>query len=361
MGGSILEKSLLDVNLANENERGMLGIAVANNTQNGKAHTYVFVYFTESKSSKIADDGCPSPEPNNCKHESERLRNRLYKYELVNNELLNPKLLLDLPASPGPSHNGGVVLLGPDDNIYTVIGDLIQRNKTLAQNREDSEDPDGRGGILRITQDGYTVGKGILGDTHPLNKYYAYGIRNSFGLDFDPLTGNLWDTENGEDYGDEINLVKPGFNSGWSKVQGIWSARKLDLAQEKPDDLVEFNGKGDYSPPELTWKEAVAPTALKFMPTDKLKKEYKGDLFVGDHNNGYIYHFDLNKDRTELVLTGKLSNRVADTNAENDEANIIFGTGFGSITDIQVGPYDGYLYGVSFMEGKIYRIVPVHD
>ena len=51
-------------------------------------------------------------------------------------------------------------------------------------------------------------------------KYYAYGIRNSFGMDFDPVTGNLWDTENGPSYGDEINLVEPGFNSGWQVVQG---------------------------------------------------------------------------------------------------------------------------------------------
>ena len=50
--------------------------------------------------------------------------------------------------------------------------------------------------------------------------YYSYGLRNSFGIDFDPLTGKLWDTENGDDFGDEINLVEPGFNSGWSKVQG---------------------------------------------------------------------------------------------------------------------------------------------
>ena len=215
--GNILEKPLLHVNLAHENERGMLGIAVVNNMQNGTTYTYVFVYFTESKSSKDAADDCPPPEPYSCEQEKELLGNRLYRYELVNNKLLNPKLLLDLPARPGASHNGGAVLIGPDDNIYTVIGDVAQRNRTLAQNVENSKAPDGRGGILRITQDGYTVGNGILGYTHPLNKYYAYGIRNSFGIDSDPLTGNLWDTENGPAYGDEINLVKPGFNSGWSK------------------------------------------------------------------------------------------------------------------------------------------------
>ncbi len=41
-----------------------------------------------------------------------------------------------------------------------------------------------------------------LGDREPLNLYYSYKLRNSFGIDFDPITGKLWDTENGEDFGD---------------------------------------------------------------------------------------------------------------------------------------------------------------
>ena len=55
----------------------------------------------------------------------------------------------------------------------------------------------------------------------PKGWHYAYGIRNSFGFDFDPVTGNIWDTENGADYKDELNLVMPGFNSGWSQVMGL--------------------------------------------------------------------------------------------------------------------------------------------
>jgi glucose/arabinose dehydrogenase len=76
---------------------------------------------------------------------------------------------------------------------------------------------------------------------------YAYGIRNSFGFDFDPITGNIWDTENGPGYGDEINLVEPGFNTGWSEVTGMSS--NTDDFDPEDDDLVSFDGKGEYSHP----------------------------------------------------------------------------------------------------------------
>ena len=83
----------------------------------------------------------------------------------------------------------------------------------------------------------------------PLRIYYAYGIRNSFGIDFDPVSGNLWDTENGPGNGDEINLVLPGFNSGWQQVQGLASME--DSFSES--ELQNFEGKGHYSDPELVW------------------------------------------------------------------------------------------------------------
>ena len=154
------------------------------------------------------------------------LANRLYRYELVDNKLVNPLLLLDLPANPGPRHNGGAITIGPDNNLYVPIGDVDgsfkeENTETETQNYNDGVDPDGRSGILRITQDGQPVGEGILGDSIPLKLYYAYGIRNSFGLGFDPVTGKLWDTENGPGNSDEINLVEPGFNSGWQQVMGL--------------------------------------------------------------------------------------------------------------------------------------------
>ena len=100
-------------------------------------------------------------------------------------------------------------------------GDQNESTTTMAQNFNDGVIPDGRAGMLRFTQDGEPVGSGILGKEYPLNLYYAYGIRNSYGLDFDPVSGKIWDTENGPQSGDEINLVEPGFNSGWNKIQGL--------------------------------------------------------------------------------------------------------------------------------------------
>jgi glucose/arabinose dehydrogenase len=208
---------------------------------------------------------------------------------------------------------------------------------------------------------------GIIGHEDPLNKYYAYGIRNSFGLDFDPLTGILWDTENGPGFGDEINLVDPGFNSGWNKVAGVWEyqlkteekLRDLGLnyyggsvASEQPNNLVYFGGRGKYSPPEFTWNQTVGVTAIKFLNSDKLGKDYQNDIFVGDIHNGNLYHFDLSKDRKQLLLDGPLNDRIANNRDELQQA--IMAHGFNGITDIEVGP-DGYLYILSFA-GNIFRI-----
>jgi glucose/arabinose dehydrogenase len=244
--------------------------------------------------------------------------------------------------------------------VYLVIGELASMG-TQASNVQKGLAPDGRGGILRVTQDGGVV-EGILSNTTLLNLYYAYGIRNSFGMDFDPLTGNLWDTENGPGNADEINLVKPGFNSGWSKVQGMWEVKEAFGGKTvlEPDNLIDFDGKGRYSIPKFVWNNTVAPTAVKFLSSDKLGTQYENDLFIGDANNGNIYRFDLNNDRTELVLQGQLTDKVADNISENQD--IIWGKGFGIITDIQVGP-EGYLYILSINlplgRGTIFRIVPV--
>lgn len=355
VNGNELPEPLLDVNIANKNERGMLGIAV---TSLEKHPTYVFLYYTES----VDDGNDDCPRSTYCNPGNEPLGNRLYRYELVKGRLINPKLMLDLPATPGPSHNGGSLIIGPDKNVYLSIGDItLAIGEVRNQSIQNISSVDGRGGILRITQNGEGVGEGILGNSHPLNLYFAYGIRNSFGITFDPLTGNLWDTENGADYGDEINLVEPGFNSGWDEVQGIWPGNyegvptKINKTILYPKNLLDFGGRSKYSPPELTWAGTIGPTAIKFLTSDKLGNQYQNDMFVGDAHNGNLYHFELDRQRTGLLLGDPLVDKVV--NAERENEAIIFGEGFGGVSDLEVGP-DGYLYVVSIGRGKIFRVVP---
>jgi glucose/arabinose dehydrogenase len=184
-------------------------------------------------------------------------------------------------------------------------------------------------------------------------------IRNSFGFDWDPVTGKLWDTENGPHFGDEINLLYPGFNSGWVEVQGIWrpNFEQIGKIVHNPKGLVSFNDNGKYSEPEFIWIPTVAPTALEFFSSNKYGSEYNNGLFVGDANTGTIYHFKLNPDRSGLQLDGELKDRIA--NNMNELENIKFATGFGRITDVKLGP-DGLLYILSTQDGAsdIYRIRP---
>jgi glucose/arabinose dehydrogenase len=339
--GVLLPGSLLDLSVATDSERGLLGIDVTN-VGTSTTQFNVFLYYTVASS----DGGTAAA-------------NRLSKYSLV----IDPKLggsegrmtlsavLLNLPVTPGPNHDGGKVAVGPDSNVYTVIGDV--NRKTQAQNFETGPAPDGTGGILRVTQDGKTVGSGIIGASDPLNKYFAFGVRNAFGLDFDPVTKKLWDTENGPSSNDEINLADPGFNSGWKDLMGF-APSGFNF-----NNLVNFGGKGIYSNPEFVWTEVVAPTALKFFASSKLGSNYQNDLFVADYIKGRIYDFNLNSARTGLDLSGSLADKIANTDTEAQAA--VFGEGFGGITDLKVGQGDGFLYVLSYGNGAIYRVTTTAD
>jgi glucose/arabinose dehydrogenase len=349
VNGTMLEDPVVDVKVANKQLRGLLGMAISENV-NGA--TSVFLYYTESGGGKDGNDnGVNATEP---------AGNRLYKYELNNGKLVNPELLLDLPAKSvsgqSATHNGGTVTIGPDGNVYLVIGD--QGDKTITQNYADRTGPDGTGGILRIKPDG-TPAKPILGEEYPLNLYYAYGIRNSFGMAFDPVTGLLWNTENGPTFGDEINLVRPGFNSGWQQVQGMWDVEKGNKKGEvttEPQNLVDFGGKGKYHSPEFVWDYTVAPTAIAFLNSDTLGKDIENDMFVADYINGNIYRFELNKNRNAIQVKGDLADRVADKPSEAE--NLVILKGLGAAVDLKLGP-DGYLYVLSFHKGEltIFKIV----
>ncbi len=293
---------VLDVSVAKDGERGMLGI-----TSDGSK---VYVYFTAAD----VDAG-------------KAIENRIYRYDWNGEKLVNQVLLKILP-SDNYYHNGGA-MTSFDGQTYAVMGD--NGNYGRLQNR-DADWKNDTSVILRID---------------PPGSYYAMGIRNSFGITVDQITGNLWDTENGDDMNDEINMVPENFNSGWIEITGITKNQTLIESLPKYEDFV-------YSNPEFVWEKPVCPTGIAFSTSEIFAQT--DSVFVGDCNNGNIYRFNLNEDRTGFVFN---SSYLQDNTLNTDESNeeILFGTGFGAITDVEEGP-DGFLYIVSLSNGKIYRIIP---
>jgi aldose sugar dehydrogenase len=327
--GILQPQPITQVPVVNNSERGLLGVAIANTTTSSTTKT-VFLYYTEPVGDQV--------------------KNRLYRYEWNGGgNLTGGQLILDLPGEPGPNHDGGKIGIGPDRMLYVVIGDL-NRDGNL-QNVREGPLPDDTSVIFRIDYNGNGVGNPLSGGGVDISKYYAYGVRNSFGFDFDPLTGILWDTENGPTEYDEINIVLPGFNSGWNRVMGPIGREGITT-----EDLVQFQGS-HYADPIFSWLQSNGITDTEIFNSSSLGERYAYNMFVGDINNGNLYFFTINSNRTGLDLAGfaGLEDLVAD-NAEELNA-VIFGRGFsGGITDIETGP-DGYLY-ILTLSGDLYRMVP---
>ena len=327
--GILQPQPILEVPVVNNSERGLLGVTIANASTIGSNSKDVFLYYTEPV--------------------GEQVRNRIYKYEWTGTgNLTGGQLILDLPGEPGPNHDGGRIAIGPDRMLYAVIGDLNRDG--MLQNLRDGPAPDDTSVMLKIDFNGNGIGNPLSTAGADLSKYYAYGIRNSFGFDFDPLTGIVWDTENGPAEYDEINIVLPGFNSGWQRVMGP-IARDTMTAE----DLVTFEGS-HYADPVFSWLPSQGVTDVEIFNSSSLGERYAYNMFVGDINNGHLYFFTINSNRTGLDLAAipGLEDLVADTNEELNP--VIFGRGFtGGITDIETGP-DGNLY-ILTLSGDLYRLI----
>jgi glucose/arabinose dehydrogenase len=341
-GGVLQAAAVLDVAVDSNSERGLLGIAL---DPDFDVTRHVYLYYTES-STGLDTTGEANP-----------LGNRIYQYDWNGSALVNPVLILDLPWSGGPNHDGGVIAFGPDGFLYAVIGDLNRSGKL--QNISAGPDPDDTGVIARIDTTGRAVsGNPFFTPADPsarMNRYYAYGVRNSFGLTFDARTGRLWDTENGPGNYDEVNLVVSGFNSGWNRIMGPVARDPQGIA-----DLWVAPGSV-YRDPEFSWNIPVAPTALVFPESPRVGCALRDELLVGDNNCGQISRFKLNAARDALALTSApLQDRVADNQLNrcfDEMAEIAFGQSFGAVTDLENGP-DGLLYIVSISAGQIFRIGP---
>jgi glucose/arabinose dehydrogenase len=281
---------------------------------------------------------------------------------------------------PDQAHTSGVIFrLHPDgstptDNPLWVIGDIV-------------------GAVL-----GGPFGADV-GDS--IKKLYAIGIRNCFGMTFDLHGNSLWTTENGGRAFDEINRVTPGFNGGWIQVMGplgrVNDYKSIEVAAgigaQGPNGLQQLRwpasnianspaeaagqmvplAESRYTDPEFSWKHVVPPAGLGFVDGDALGHQYCGDLIVGSAvfrptatppsvlaNPGHLYRFRLDQSRTALVFNDPaLQDKVADNLGRDDwqteGAEILWGTDFGIVTDIQTGP-DGNLWLVGTSSGTIRKI-----
>jgi glucose/arabinose dehydrogenase len=341
--GTIKSQPAISVEVNNEGFKGLLGIAAMEKPSSSSHTKFVFLYFTESLG-------------------GDQTRNRVYRYEWnrENQLLVNGTMILDLPAEPESVHNGGKLEADRNGNLYAVIGDLSRDGQL--QNVRQGPAADDTSVIIRIIQNGSGAADNPFSKSsnERMQKYYAYGIRNSFGLAMDPISGLLWDTENGPDSYDEMNIVHPGFNSGWNQIMGPISHSSIEQ-EDLEEELMIFDGS-KYADPIFSWKDPVGLTDLEFLNSTALGLEYAYNLFVGDINNGNLYYFELNDSRTGIKLDDNdledLTDQVADD--EQQLSGIVFGSGFEEgITDIETGP-DGFLYILTF-NGSIYRILPVID
>lgn len=343
INGTVKSQPAISVEVNNEGFKGLLGIAAMEKPSSSSHTKFVFLYFTESLG-------------------GDQTRNRVYRYEWnqENQVLVNGTMILDLPAEPESVHNGGKLQADRNGNLYAVIGDLSRDGQL--QNVRQGPAADDTSVIIRIIQNGSGAADNPFSKSsnERMQKYYAYGIRNSFGLAIDPISGLLWDTENGPDSYDEMNIVHPGFNSGWNQIMGPISHSSIEQ-ENLEEELMIFDGS-KYADPIFSWKDPVGLTDLEFLNSTALGLEYAYNLFVGDINNGNLYYFELNDSRTGIKLDDNdledLTDQVADD--EQQLSEIVFGSGFEEgITDIETGP-DGFLYILTF-NGSIYRILPVTD
>jgi glucose/arabinose dehydrogenase len=355
--GGVVTATVLDLAVNSGSERGLLGIALH---PEFPANPGVYLYWTESTTG--ADTTVLA--------DTSLLGNRVDRFVWDGATLTHERNIIRLRAIQQDAgqpargnHDGGVVRFGPDGKLYIYIGDVGRRGQM--QNLPDGPGPGGNqpddqfggpepdnahltGVILRLNDDGttpadnpfFSAGTSRGGEAGAnLQKVFAYGIRNGFGMAFDPFSGNLWEAQNGDDTFTELNLVLPGQNLGWIQVMGPISRIHQFKEIETSSNFFGLQ--------QIRWP----PTNIADSPEDALARMFK--VFDGGDEFGAILtgreevppvmtaasavaQFVLNPDGTlswELRATGEIQDAT--------QAHIHLG-GY-----IQNGPVVLFLYGLS--------------
>jgi glucose/arabinose dehydrogenase len=246
------DTSLLTIpDLQNQGERGLLGLALLPRS----THLVLFAYATRLV------NGTPT--------------NQIIRITT------NMSVIFSSNTPSQFNHNGGRILFGPDENLYAVVGD--------AQSPANSQDLSKHAGrILRMTSSG-----GVPSDNpFPGNLSWAYGIRNSYGFTFDPLTGRLWETENGPECNDEINLVTKGANYAWGPHE---------TCSTPPPPPANTNQDGPNPVMPLAWfTPTTAPTGAAFCVGCGIPSA-EGAMFFATYNTRQITKVVLDAGRTNIA------------------------------------------------------------
>jgi glucose/arabinose dehydrogenase len=342
----VISEPLLTLEVSSANwEHGLLGIELHPDfEQNG----YVYLYYTE-------------PDPN---APTVSLRSRLVRYRFNGTALIEPIDIWTVPIRNDRYHFGGVIRFGPDGKLYIVIGDHRQNTSNTIEVNRNASGVLGAGGIYRLNDDGSIPADNPFA-SHPdprIRALYAYGIRNSFGLQFDARTGWLWFTENGPNVYDEINIAFPGMNSGWVKIMGP-DARDATYNENgnrayNASDLVMLPN-AYYDDPRFSWYRPIGVAAICFLRSARFDPDLRDQCVIGESVNSRLYLFQMNAQRDGFIFTdSRLQDLVAD---DSDERNLnAWGTNWGVVSDLKIGP-DGYLYVISHLANRIYRIRPVNS
>jgi glucose/arabinose dehydrogenase len=396
----IVQSTVLDLAVNSGSERGLLGIALH------PSESAAYLYWTESTTG--ADTSVLNETP--------LLGNRVDCFLWNGTNLVFDHNVIRLRAiqqdagqAARGNHNGGVLRFGPDGKLYIVIGDNGRRGQMqnlpngpfgpgVPDDQFGGPEPDNAhltGVILRVNEDGtapvdnpfYAVGGGMGGEVGAnIQKIFAYGLRNTFGMDFDPASGNLWLEQNGDDSFTELGLVDPGMNGGWVQIMGpvnrISQFKQIETSPQffglqqvrwPPTNIADTPNEAlarlfmlpgaHYSDPEFSWKFEVAPAGVGFLSSRALGPQYQNDLFMGAARptleGGHLFHFNLTGNRRKIAVDDpRLEDRVADNTAKFDiteSESLLFGTNFGVGTDVRTGP-NGNLFVVSLTHGAVYEI-----
>jgi aldose sugar dehydrogenase len=209
----------------------------------------------------------------------------------------------------------------------------------LTTTGRDPQDPNTLGGkVLRLRDDGSVPPDNpFVGQAGHRSEVYTLGHRSALGLAVNPITGDMWQNENGPNGGDEINILKPGRNYGWPLVsygrtyQGPWQ--------------VSPPGHPGFEAPVVIWIPAIAVSGMTFYTGDKFPK-WKGDVFVGSLRTG------------EIPGTGHLERILFNDKWEELRRESLLRDLRQRIRDVRQGP-DGLLYALTDdKEGAVLRIEP---